>query len=90
MFSVIAGAVTLFLIVVIVKEYESRNVQPTFIAYLIVILAGFYGAVGFANFFFPMLANSPIEAMLNGVCYLSGLLVMLWGLSIFKHLQMES
>lgn len=87
---VLAGAGLLCLAVFIVKAHEKSNVRPSFGSYLVVILTGFYGVVGFANFFIPMLGTSVIGAVISGALYITGVKVMFWGLSSFKKLQMEA
>lgn len=89
MFSVIAGAAFLLLVSLIVKTVETKGNQPYFLAYLVVIMAGFYGGLCFSNTI-DLLNNSPIEAGMNLLIGIVGLVVMSRGLSVFKRMQMES
>lgn len=87
MFSVLAGSAFLMLVALIVKTVEAKGKRPYFLAYLVVILAGFYGGLSFSNSI-DLLKDSPIEAGMNFVMGVAGLVVMSRGLSIFKRMQM--
>lgn len=89
MFSVLAGAAFLLLVALIVKTVETKGKTPYFLAYLVVIMAGFYGGLCFSNTI-DLLKNSPIEAGMNLLIGIVGLVVMSRGLSTFKRMQMES
>jgi hypothetical protein len=89
MFSVVLGTVFLTGVVSLVKALKARSVRPYFFPYLAVILTGFYGAVGLIEWLPRLLATNLLEASLNGVLFIGGLGVMIWGLSTFKQLQVE-
>lgn len=89
MFSVLAGVVFLFLAVATVKAVEAKGTQPYFLAYFIVVLAGFYGMISVARII-DLLKDHPVEAGLSAAIGAISLKIASWGLNTFKRMQMEA
>lgn len=87
MFSVLAGSAFLMLVALIVKTVEAKGKSPYFLAYLVVIAAGFYGGLCISNSI-DLLKNNPVEAGMNFLMGVVALVVMSRGLSVFKRMQM--
>lgn len=90
MLSVLVGSAFLFLVAAIVKMIEVKGKPPYFLAYLIVILAGFYGMISISNIIDLLIAHNPLDAGMSLVMGVVALKVTYWGLNTFKHLYMEA
>lgn len=86
MLFVLIGVVFLLLSVITVKAVEAKGSTPYFLAYLIVIGAGFWG-LGSLNTSITMLMSRPIEATVIAIIGAASLGVMCWGMTAFKRIH---
>lgn len=89
MFYVLVGVAFLFLAVATVKAVEAKGTKPYFIAYFVVVLAGFYGMISIGRII-DLLKDYPVEAGLSAVMGIISLKIASWGLNTFKRIQMEA
>lgn len=89
MIPVFVGVGVLLLAVTVVKAVQKSDNTPYFLAYFVVVLAGFYGMVSI-GIIIDLVKDHPIEAVLSAVMGVISLKVAGWGLNVFKQMQMEA
>lgn len=86
---VLVGVILIFLAVTVVKVVEAKGTRPYFLAYLVVILAGFYGMVSVGRIL-DLLKDYPLEALHSALVGVISLKVAHWGLTLFGRMQAEA
>lgn len=74
----------LLLVVAVVKQLDSKGVQPVLTAYALVTTSGFLGMAAFTSML-PLLANSTGVAVTSGMIGLAYLGVAGWGFRSLKR-----